>query len=476
LLKRARAQLHIDFVRWADRVNADRDRALEFEELLGYHLEQAYRYLKELGPLDEQALDVGRDAAQRLSNAARRAADRGDMHAAQNLFSRALTLLGPAEQNRLPLLPEYGETLLGLGRFTEAREVLEQAQVQAQRASNLRVQAQSELVRIYVALYSGEEGEWSKETERKASALIEPLEREQAHTELAMAWRLIMLAHGNACRYRLAGETAEHALRHARLANNTRLVAKIGGFLTSIAPIGGTPVAEAIDQCERLLADGLRDRLIEGGVRCSLAQLRAMNGELAVARELYQRGRSTLRELGQGVTAASTGLDLALVELHGGDMALAEREVRADFEFLEKAGETYFLSSMAAVLGRLARDQGRDDEAMALSERAESTAAADDVLTQALWRTVRAPVLARAGRHDEAEQLARAALALLREVEAPGFQGEAWLDLATVLRAAGRHEQAKLAAVEALALFETKGDRYFAQRAAALRADLEALA
>ena len=46
LLKRARAQLHIGFVRWADRVNADRDRALEFEEILGYHLEQAHRYLQ----------------------------------------------------------------------------------------------------------------------------------------------------------------------------------------------------------------------------------------------------------------------------------------------------------------------------------------------------------------------------------------------------------------------------------------------
>ena len=33
LLKRARATLHIGFVRWADRVNAERDRALEFEEI-----------------------------------------------------------------------------------------------------------------------------------------------------------------------------------------------------------------------------------------------------------------------------------------------------------------------------------------------------------------------------------------------------------------------------------------------------------
>ncbi|HEX7382752.1 MAG TPA: AAA family ATPase, partial [Burkholderiaceae bacterium] len=81
LLKRARANLHAEFVRWADKVNAERDRALEFEEILGYHLEQAHKYLSELGPLDEKGIAIGKDAAQRLAAAAKRAFARGDMHA-----------------------------------------------------------------------------------------------------------------------------------------------------------------------------------------------------------------------------------------------------------------------------------------------------------------------------------------------------------------------------------------------------------
>ena len=51
LLKRARAKLHTEFVRWADKLNADNDRAQEFEAILGYHLEQAYKYLGDLGPM-----------------------------------------------------------------------------------------------------------------------------------------------------------------------------------------------------------------------------------------------------------------------------------------------------------------------------------------------------------------------------------------------------------------------------------------
>ena len=91
LLKRARAQSCTStFVRWADRINADRDRALEFEEILGYHLEQAHRYLAELGPLDEPALTIGIDRWRRRALvSARRVLPRGDITAAASLFRRA---------------------------------------------------------------------------------------------------------------------------------------------------------------------------------------------------------------------------------------------------------------------------------------------------------------------------------------------------------------------------------------------------
>ena len=67
LLKRARATLHEEFVDWAERVNRERGRETEFEEILGYHLEQAVRYRSELGPLDEH----GRELAQARCDPAR---------------------------------------------------------------------------------------------------------------------------------------------------------------------------------------------------------------------------------------------------------------------------------------------------------------------------------------------------------------------------------------------------------------------
>jgi class 3 adenylate cyclase/tetratricopeptide (TPR) repeat protein len=458
LLKRARATLHVEFVRWQDRINAERDRALEFEEILGYHLEQAHKYLSELGPLDEQGQAIGRDAARRLANAAERARARGDMNAASNLFKRATSLLPADAPHRLELLPDYGETLMALGDFTGARTILAEAVTVADRQSNQRIKASSQIVSMFVRLFSAEQGEWSEETLKRAHELIPVFEAEQAHGELARAWRLIAIVHAIAGRYTLDNEAAMHSIRHARLAGNDRLVARIGGHLAEVALMGPTPVLQAIDQCERLLADGLSDRQVEGKVLCTQAQLKAMNGELDAARALYRRGRAMLRELGQGVLAASTGIDLALVELLGGDLTLAEREVRVDFEFLSKAGETYYLSTVAALLSRLVRDQGRDAEALELSRIAESATAADDTDSQAMWRAGRAPIVARAGDLAHAEELARSAVELVRQTEAPLFHADALAELASVLHVAGKTEAALSTNSEAIGLYTAKGN------------------
>jgi tetratricopeptide (TPR) repeat protein len=475
LLKRTRASLHVQFVRWADRMNADRDRALEFEAILGYHLEQAHRYMRELGPLDETGLEIGRDAARRLSNAGRRAVASGDMHAAANLLRRAVALLGEDEALRLALLPELAETLMGLGDFTAARAALDEASSGAERAGNRIVKAASRIVGMFIRLYSGEQQkDWSRETLQLTDELTPMLEQEGAHNELATAWRLVVLVHGMAGRYQLASEAVERSMAHARLAGNTRLVARNASIQSINGLYGATPVRQAIEECEALIAEGLSDRQVECSVMCTLAQLKAMNGDLDEARTLYRRGRKMLRDLGQGVNAASTGLDLARVELLGGDLTLAEHEVRADYDFLAKMGETYFLSTMAALLSRIVRDQGRDAEALALSETAEAATAADDMESQALWRAIRAPIVARAGNGELAEELARSALELVRQTEAPTLQADALCELASVLQLNGKTDEARQVIDEAIDLYRSKGNVVSAELAAARAAKLAA--
>ena len=72
--KETRADLHERFAAWLERVAGER--AGEYEEIIAYHLEQAYRYRQELGPVDEAGRALARKAAERLSSAGTRAGAR----------------------------------------------------------------------------------------------------------------------------------------------------------------------------------------------------------------------------------------------------------------------------------------------------------------------------------------------------------------------------------------------------------------
>ena len=97
--KRTRAHLHEHLAGWLERVA--QERIAEHEEVIGYHLEQAYRYRTQLGALDEGARELGARAAERLGRAGRRALlTRGDVPAAISLLERACALIAEDESLR----------------------------------------------------------------------------------------------------------------------------------------------------------------------------------------------------------------------------------------------------------------------------------------------------------------------------------------------------------------------------------------
>ena len=109
-LKNLRAELHERFAGWLERIA--RDRVTEFEEILGFHLEQAYRYREALGTI-EPYRHLAERAAKWLGSAGTRAADRGDAGAAINLLERTLALLPEDAPGKPELLLTLGESLWG---------------------------------------------------------------------------------------------------------------------------------------------------------------------------------------------------------------------------------------------------------------------------------------------------------------------------------------------------------------------------
>src|SRR5262249_53398868 len=76
VLKGTRAELH---ERVADWIESRVGKAVEHDETIGWHLEQAHRYLGELGPIDARGRALGERAARYLAAAGRRALGRDDL-------------------------------------------------------------------------------------------------------------------------------------------------------------------------------------------------------------------------------------------------------------------------------------------------------------------------------------------------------------------------------------------------------------
>jgi tetratricopeptide (TPR) repeat protein len=455
LLKRARATLHERFVEWADRVNGDR--VQEYEEILGYHLEQAYRYLGELGPLDEHGLGVGADAARRLSSAGRRAMRRGDAAAAANLLERAAALLPELDPGRIELLPDLGETLVQLGRFAEADAVLRDASDAAVAASEVRLQARASLVRLLVRLRTGDADEWADAAVAEVDDAIEVFEEAGDHAGVAKALRVIGHVHGNACRYGEAAAAAERALTRAKRAGDAREYASNATTYALAAMLGPTPVPDAIRVCEQTIGDLAENRSAQGVVYCLVGPLHAMRGDFDRARELWARGRTAHEELGVQWLVARVMLEAARVEMLADDPAAAESRLRAGLELCELIGERYARSTMTALLGRAVAAQGRLDEADDLSATAEELAGRDDVVTQSLWRCVRANVWARRGRIDDAMVLVQEALQLVLPTDSAVTKVDVLLDLGDVSKYAD-DRAAAWAFQEAATLAQLKGN------------------
>jgi Flp pilus assembly protein TadD len=227
-------------------------------------------------------------------------------------------------------------------------------------------------------------------------------------------------------------------------------------------------VPEAIRRCEEIVAEAQGDRYTEGLVRSMLAYLYAMNGDFDEARRLYTGARALLEELGRTVVAASTSLTSYGVEILAGDFGAAERELRRDYAALTRLGERYFLSTVAGELARVLYEQGRFEEADAMSEEAEALAADDDVASQTVWRSVRAKICAQRGQLDEALSLIWEANDLIGRTDDNVTKAETLIDLATVLSLAERHEEATGALEEAVRLLEAKGNVVAASAARSL--------
>ena len=473
LLKRNRAQLHERFVVWAERINRERGREQEFDEILGFHLEQAYRYRTELGPLDDAGRDLAERAATKLGAAGRRAFARGDLPAAISLLRRAGVLLPPEDPAGIDTRTELGEALSEAGEFEEAGTVIDTAHSAAETIGDRRLATRARLARIAHDLYSEQMPPGAMAAAlADAEAAVAVFGADGDDAGAARGTTIITAMHATIGRYDLAAAAAEQTAERALRAGDSRLVSRAAAAYAQMALYGPTPVREVLDRCQRLLDQVAGDRKAEATVLAAMAIADAMLGDLDVARERHRRAKAIHTELGRSVISASTSIEGSRIEMLGGDIAAAEALLRADDAELAKLGERYFRSTVAGLLANALEIQGKTKEAEAYVTLTLDLADQDDVISQVLARIVRAKLDARLGLADAATTAATDAIELADTTADIDFQGEVHADVGSVLQRLGRPAEAREQWDLALQRYERKGN---VTSAGSARRSLEAI-
>jgi len=470
LLKRSRASLHEQYANWLlDGPAAAR--AVEIEEIIGYHLERAYMLGREVATIDGAGAELGRRASNHLGAAGDRAYARGDMPAAANLLQRAARTLHEGGTRAARLLVQAGDAKFETGAFSAAVERYDEAEQLAHDVDDDVTAAAAVLARTTLGYLTGD-GVDDALVLSTVDDLLPVFERHGDHAGTARCWRLRSYVDVFHCQWGGAERAVTQTILHAQQAGDVVLEQRLRPALAAFALHGPTPIAQALLVCENLLADVGSDSRSRSLIEQYKSRLIALVGDFDQARTLCASARSSLLELGWNFDAALVSIDRGPVEMMAGRPDVAERELRRDYNLLSAMGERNYLSTTAYLLGESVRLQGRVVEAVELAAEAASIAAPDDVYSQIGWRSVRARALLDRDEKEEALALAREALDLAMTTDGPSAQGEALLDHSAVLAAMGDRADAREAALDAATRFAAKGSRIAEQRAIAAANDL----
>jgi class 3 adenylate cyclase/tetratricopeptide (TPR) repeat protein len=446
LPKRLRGELHERYADWLERKAADR--SAEFEEFVGYHLEQAYRYGLELGASEERLRKLGGRAGERLGVAGKRALDRVDLPAAENLLERALAVLPTDHRRRLEFNLARCDTIHGLGDLERAARLFEKLTAAASAACDAQIEWRARIALARIGLDTLKFG--GDDADALARQAVDAFTELGDDTGLARAWELACHAANLPVDNDRIEKAIRLALRYAGRAGDARLVADMTFWFGWQMFWGRVPTREALAMCAELEASAATPLQRANALHWTAA-LKSLAGD-ARAQKDVALARSTYADVGLRVLHSRSLQTEGAVDLVHGDLAAAEAVLREADTQLEHAGESGYRCTVLALLASALCEQGRFDEAAAVTERSAAIAPDDDARNMALVSALRYRIAARQGLVDAAAQ----ALSTFQSVDSPLINAEAFMLIARAKREMSDVAESQSMASRALADYEHK--------------------
>ena len=408
LPKAVRAELHVRFADWLE-AHAE---LLEQDEIVGYHLEQAARYLRELDPEDATAAGLAQRAAERLGAAGAAAFDRTDLHAARNLLERALALVdeGPLRRS---LIPPLVDARLGVNDVEGLTELVGELD-----RGDDRERATAAALRAFVDPASG--------SSRLFAALEADIDAAQPILERAGDWmgaarceRARSVLGWAQCRSTKSHRAMFRCRDFLRRAGSTAWQSDLIMNIPASAVFAGLPLTEVASIIDELEQDATEvGPLVTLGVRAARARLEGMAGVVSMdeARAVVAEHADLLRQIGADLEAeVSTGIFVEFAFFEGPEEY--ERAARERVEAFGALGDRMFLANTLGDWAAALCGLGRAREALDAVARGRAIGRPDDLADAALLDISEAYAHALLGDRERAGELVERANETLRDVD-----------------------------------------------------------
>ena len=477
LPKAERAALHERFADWLER--AAGDRIGEFQEIIGYHLEQAVLHRRAVALPDSETSVLGQRAALALRGAGRRARLRQDHRATASLLRRATSLATTRDVELGHDLRHMAQACRRLGLADEERSAMAELDQLLSEVPDRELRLWRTLSAARDAHTRAEAGsvEWLQEA--ASSVLAEAREADlpglQATALIELGF-LALQAGRPMDEFRLA-EQAEAIARRDPDPEPLRFARMI---IANRLPNLDIPVDEASARLRAMLDEEDVDAELRGIILLSLAYFAAADDRLDEARDLLSETRTNAEELGyvRPFLVADWPGCAYNVETLAENHNVAEEHARAAIAEMVRLDDRWHLSQAAPALAwTIAIQTERLDDARAaeveqLIELGQRSAPERDPMNEAVARRALARLALWRGEHREAERLASEAVRLATANGIPDETIMTLLDLATIVGAAGRHDEALKVAELASQLTTSKKLRAHLRLVDALIAEL----
>jgi tetratricopeptide (TPR) repeat protein len=455
LPKSIRAELHERFAEWLESHGSD---LLELDEILGYHLEQAYAFRRELGASGEPEAALAERTAGHLGSSGRRAFARGDAPAAVRLFRRAAALLPAESSERLKLLPPLADALTEVGSWDEASALLSEAATTARSVGDRWAAADVAVGLVYVELHTDAGASHAKaraELERAIGVYEELDDKAGLARAVATAAQIWLWAGESA---RALPEMERSARLAAESGDRMQEQRSLAGIVMALT-YGPLPVDDVLQKLDELESRVESSPRLQVPILRTRAHLHAMQGRFDDARRLIGDADTTSAELGlESARAAGVLRAAGEIELLAGDSGAAERAFREAYELLERGQDWGHLASVAPLLSLALLAQGRVREAEPPLELTSRWILDDDTDAQVSFLRARSKLAGARANVAEAEALARRAVERAAEGDDPNPHGGALVELADALELGSRPDDAAAVLHDALELYERKGN------------------